>query len=178
MPALAAPPTAPSCPTDVARVARAHATELRRLARRLCRSPHDADDLVQDVMVKVLTHRDRLPANTNLPAWMTRVLYNLFVDRVRQRRRRPWLPLDEQLAPGPAAEAPAWWEELTTADVQAALVDVPAELRRTFELFALEQRSYADISRQLGVPGTTIGTRILRARRHLRTSLTRRHAAA
>lgn len=168
-------PVAPRA--SFADLARAHRGELLRLARRLCRSRDEADDLVQDVMVKVLAHHDRLPPTTNLAAWMTRVLYNLFIDRLRQRRRGPWVELDEGTAAAPPAEEPAWWDHLTRADIEAALAEVPEELRRTFELFAFEHCAYAEIARRLGVPSATVGTRLLRARRHLCAALTRRHAS-
>jgi RNA polymerase sigma-70 factor (ECF subfamily) len=149
---------------------RAHHGHLLHLARKLCRSSFDPEDLVQDVLLKTVAHYDRLPPDVNHLAWMTRVMHNLFIDRVR-RARTPHDELDEQATAAPAPEALAWWEQLTADDVRAALPRLPDDQRAVFELFALEGKSYKEIAAALAVPVATVGTRVLRARRRLRALL-------
>ncbi len=152
---------------------RAHHATLLSLARKLCRSSFDPDDLVQDVLVKAVAHFDRLPPGTNHVAWMTRVMHNLFIDQVRRRTARPTQPLadDGALAAPPPPDEAAWWEALDAADVRAAVPRLPAELRDAFALFAFDGLSYKEIGARLGVPVATVGTRVLRARRKLRVLL-------
>jgi RNA polymerase sigma factor (sigma-70 family) len=98
-----------------------HQDFLRGLARKLCRTHFDPDDLVQDVLLKTVAHFDRLPPDVNHAAWMARVMRNLFVDRVRSRASAP-LPVDVDDVPlaAPPPDERAWWEELSASDTRAA----------------------------------------------------------
>lgn len=149
-----------------------HQDFLRGLARKLCRSHFDPEDLVQDVLLKTVAHFDRLPSDVNHAAWMARVMRNLFVDRVRSRASAP-TPVDVDDVPlsAPPPDERAWWEELSSADIRAAAEQLPAELRDAFERFAFQRQSYKEIAAGLGVPVATVGTRVLRARRRLRALL-------
>lgn len=143
------------------------------LARRLCRSHFDPDDLVQDVMETTIKEIDRLPEDTNLRAWLTRVMKNRFIDRTRRRKAAPSTsPIEDVMVAAPAAAATEWWETLDAEDIRRRLDELPTELRVVFELFAFERASYQQISERLGVPKGTIGTRILRARRRLKRLFT------
>lgn len=145
-----------------------HGALLRRLAARLCRSSFDPDDLVQDVLERTVQHFDELPAGVDHRAWMTRVMRNAFIDRIRRRAARPTgVELEDDLAT-PAAESSAWWERLDAEDIRAHVCKLPDELRGAFELFALEGCSYQEIADRLGIPRSTVGTRVLRARRKLK----------
>jgi RNA polymerase sigma-70 factor (ECF subfamily) len=148
---------------------REHGAYLRALARKLCRSQLDPDDLVQDVLERVL--RTELPAGANERAWLSRVMQNLFVDKLRRRAARPEQPVvDEPVAA--IAEDRAWWEALTESEVRAKLAQLPDEQRVTFELFAFEGKSYDEIAAKLKIAKATVGTRILRARTRLRELFT------
>ncbi len=149
-----------------------HQDFLRGLARKLCRGHFDAEDLVQDVLLKMVASFERLPPDVNHAAWMARVMRNLFIDRVRARSSAP-SPVDVNDVPlsAPPAEERSWWEELSAADVQAAATQLPADLREAFERYAFGRQSYKEIAAALGVPVATVGTRVLRARRRLRAVL-------
>lgn len=148
-----------------------HAPYLRDLARRLCRSSSDADDLVQDTFVRAL--RSPMPADVNARAWLARVLKNLFIDRLRRRAaRREHAVVDpDTVAAPPAPAPPPWWTALTVDDVRAQLARLPEPQRVTFELFALDGRSYHEIAARTGTGTATVGTRVLRARHKLRALL-------
>lgn len=152
----------------LAELTRAHGGYLRGLAHRLCRSQLDPDDLVQDVLEKTL--RAPVPEGANARAWLSRVLHNLFIDKLRRSHARR-----EDLVPEPVDPAPVetglWWETLTDEAVRAQLAKLPEEQRVTFELFTFDGKSYDDIAATLGIAKTTVGTRILRARQKLRELL-------
>ncbi|HEY4238952.1 MAG TPA: RNA polymerase sigma factor [Kofleriaceae bacterium] len=144
----------------------AHGAYLHALARKLCRSQFDPEDLVQDVFEKTL--RSPIPDGANARAWLTRVLHNVFVDKLRRRAARHE-DLVERLPEAPPREGEkAWWEALTEEHIRAELQTVPEELRKTFELFAFEDRTYDEIAAALGIAKATVGTRILRVRQRLR----------
>jgi RNA polymerase sigma-70 factor (ECF subfamily) len=149
-----------------------HQDFLRGLARKLCRSNFDPEDLVQDVLLKTVASFDRLPPDVNHAAWMARVMRNLFIDRVRARASAP-SPVDVDDLPlsSPPPEERAWWEELSSGDIQEAAAELPVELRDAFERFAFRRQSYKEIALDLGIPVATVGTRVLRARRRLRALL-------
>ena len=149
-----------------------HQEFLRGLARKLCRGTFDPEDLVQDVLLKAVAHRDRLPANVNHAAWMARVMRNLVIDRVRARTAEPArVGVDTDSLRAPCPDQPAWWEELSPHQLQEAVAALPVELRDVFERFAFERQSYKQIALALGIPVATVGTRVLRARRRLRMLL-------
>ena len=145
-----------------------HGGYLLGLARKLCRSQLDPDDLVQDVLEKTL--RSPIPEGANERAWLTRVMQNLFIDKIRRAKaRREDLTADPIAAP--VADEVAWWEAITVEQIQAQLGRLPAEQRETFVLFAFEGKSYDDIAATLGIAKATVGTRILRARQKIRDLL-------
>ena len=62
-------------------------------------------------------------------------------------------------------------------DLHAAIAELPDDVRETYRLFALERKPYAEIAKRLDIAGATVGTRIHRARRHLRDLLARKVGA-
>jgi RNA polymerase sigma-70 factor (ECF subfamily) len=150
-------------------ITREHGDYLRALARKLCRTQLDPDDLVQDLFERVL--RTEMPAGANERAWMSRVMNNLFIDRLRRRATRREEPVEQEPA-APPREERAWWETLTEAEVRTKLALLPEDQRVTFELFAFQGKSYDRIAAELKIAKNTVGTRILRARMRLRELFT------
>lgn len=149
---------------------RRHRGFLEALARRKCRNQLDPEDLVQDVFERVMRTAQPIPDGANEQAWLSRVLHNLFIDKLRRRAARAEAALCEPVAID--IEQSMWWQALTEEEVRATVARLPDKQRVAFELFAYENRSYEEIAAELGVPKATVGTRILRARRKLRELLT------
>jgi RNA polymerase sigma-70 factor (ECF subfamily) len=144
------------------------------LARRFAWAGLDADDLAQEVAEKLL--RRPIPEAVRVEPWLTRVIRNLAIDHLRQRRvRRADLEAESDTHGDPEA---AWWEALSDEDVRAQVARLPGKQRLVFELFAFEGRSYVQIAARLGISKVTVGTRILRARQKLRELLTEAHGHA
>lgn len=154
----------------ILRLIRDHDRYLRSYARRLCRSRADADDLIQDVFEKLMA--SPIPPGANERAWASRVMRNAFVDMLRRQRVR--LSGDQALQPHAQDEC-AWWQQLDENHVRAYLGLLPDCQRTAFELFAFDGSDYGVIAAQLGVTKATVGTRIFRARRKLRTMLVAAH---
>jgi RNA polymerase sigma-70 factor (ECF subfamily) len=155
----------------ITELSRLHRAYLEALARKLCRGLLEPDDLVQDLFEKTMRTVERIPEGVNERAWLSRVLHNLFIDKLRRRTARREEPLDQP--PEPEVEETTWWHRVTAEDIRAMLVQLPDEQRVTFELFAFEGRTYEDIAAALGIAKATVGTRILRARLRLRELLTK-----
>jgi RNA polymerase sigma factor (sigma-70 family) len=140
---------------------------LRRYARALVGRREDADDLVQDTLERAWARGDRWSAVADMRAWLFSIMHNLHVDGAR-RGRVPTVELDDasgELVAPPAAEP------LVIRDLQAALERLPVEQKEVVLLIALEDMSYADTARTLGIPIGTVMSRLARGRERLRALL-------
>lgn len=154
---------------------REHCEFVHGLARALSRGRADHEDLAQEAMERWLRARPGLPTGTNHQAWLTTVLRNLLIDRLRRRATRREQPIDSARIPATSHAAP-WWQELGAADVDRELAKLPSRQRATFRMFAFEGKSYDEIAGQQAIARSTVGTRILRARQRLRELLEERGA--
>ncbi|MDX2024442.1 MAG: RNA polymerase sigma factor [Deltaproteobacteria bacterium] len=157
----------------LAQLAKDHLTYLQERAYRLTRNQADAADLVQDTFERALKFVGPRVSPQRARNWLLVVMHNLFVDRYRANRSTHFVHCQELLMqlPAPEPEAPDPRDCVTIDDVHKALTGVPPVLRRVFELREIEGQSYAEIAATLNIPLVTVGTRLLRARRHIRASL-------
>lgn len=149
-------------------------------ALRLTRNRPDAEDLVQDTMVKALRSGHRFTPGTNLKAWLYTILHNTWKNRRRDASRVPVATDSERVEA--AADVSAAGGDLATpeqvllrstldADLQAALDALPDVFREAVWLRDVEEFSYAEIAGMLDIPIGTVMSRISRGRRLLFTSL-------
>ena len=147
-----------------------HLAVMKACARCLCRGTIDADDVLQDAVLRALEteHPPRDP--TRIRAWLRRVVHSSFVDAVRRRarRREDALAIDP---PDPPAEDSAAWRDISDEEVRAAVARLADHLRLAYQMFELEGRSFSQIAAALAIRNATVGTRVLRARRQLRVLL-------
>jgi RNA polymerase sigma-70 factor (ECF subfamily) len=136
-----------------------------------------ADDLVQDTFERALRGARQFRAGSNLTAWLRRIMRNLFTDRCRQGTRFVSMA-NQDLADCAGAETPPdqpreidCREFLTMEDVNAALEVIDEAAREVFVLAHLQRRSYQEIAATLGIPVSTVGTRLWRARARIRQVL-------
>lgn len=138
---------------------------LRRYARALAGNREDADDLVQDTLERAWTRSGLWPGVGDMRAWLFSIMHNVHVDRAR-RPRVHTVGWDEQSPELPVAAAHG--DRLAILDLQAALERLPAEQKEVILLVALEDMSYADVARTLGIPIGTVMSRLSRGRERLR----------
>lgn len=149
---------------------------LRRYARALTGDRFAADDLVQDTLERALAKWVLFRPGSKPDAWLMSIMHNLFVNQLRQRAARPDQMELEAIAVEPAT--PARQEEgLALEDLQAALDKLPADQREVLLLVALEEMSYEEAARIVGVPVGTVMSRLSRAREKLRRLLAGEDAA-
>ncbi|MGB6008848.1 sigma-70 family RNA polymerase sigma factor [Castellaniella sp.] len=142
---------------------------LRRYARALTGDQAWADDLVQDTLERALSRTRLWRPGSNLRAWLLTVLRNLFIDQLRTRRE---LPVADETAPWRDLAAPVTEiDGLVLRDVQRALYRLPIEQREVLLLVGLEELSYQEAAKVLGVPIGTVMSRVARGRKHLRALL-------
>jgi RNA polymerase sigma-70 factor (ECF subfamily) len=152
-------------------IARDQSRFLYNVAYRLAGNDADAQDLVQEALVRV---RRGLESYTpgSLEGWLARIVTNVFLDEVRRKRRRPVVAFPEQpdLVLPPSAAADEASEELS-ADVQHALGALPDEFRTAVVLCDVVGMSYEEIADAQHIPVGTVRSRIHRGRRLLRSAL-------
>jgi RNA polymerase sigma-70 factor, ECF subfamily len=151
---------------------------LYRVALSITRSPADAEDLVQDTLVRAYRAIDRFDGR-HPRAWLLTIIRNAQVNRTR--RRRPELLHDPDEVTRRAAttkDASAQPEEAAMADVLdehlgAALDALPLRFRQVVDLIDVSELSYQEAAEVLGVPVETVTSRLSRARKRLRDHLAR-----
>lgn len=136
---------------------------LRRYARALTGERARADDLVQDTLERAWTKLHLYRAGTDLRAWLFTVMHNVYVNQVRAARNT--VEFDESQL---EAVAPPQSDRLDVRDLERALHRLPIEQRQVLLLVALEDMSYDEAARTLGVPIGTVMSRLSRARERLR----------
>ena len=141
-------------------------------ALRMTRNPADAEDLVQETMLRAYRAFDRFEAGTNLKAWLFTILHNTFRNRRRDIGRDP-VEIDSDrvdlAAPADPGDSPeeSLLRGVMGQDLQAALDALPEAFREAVWLRDVEEFPYAEIAEMLGIPLGTVMSRIARGRRLL-----------
>ncbi len=165
-------------------IVRDHSARVYRLALHLTGNPHDAEDLTQDVFVRVFNSLSQYKPGT-FEGWLHRITTNLFLDRVRRRKRIrfDWMGDDD----GAVATADSFDRHERSGqpedafemihlgpDILDALAELPPEYRAAVVLSDIEGLSYEEIAVTLGIKMGTVRSRLSRARARLRESLAHR----
>jgi len=154
-------------------VARSHGRFLYTVAFRLTGNNDDAQDLVQEVLLRVRKGLATYQPG-NLEGWLSRIATNTFLDEIRWRRRRPTEVMadepDRVLPPIEGADV-ALESQVLSTDIQAALVRLSPEYRTVVVLCDVVGNSYEEISEALNIPLGTVRSRIHRGRAQLRKAL-------
>ncbi|RFU43567.1 RNA polymerase sigma factor SigE [Actinomadura logoneensis] len=158
-----------------------HSTRVFRLAYRLTGNRHDAEDLTQDVFVRVFRSLSSYTPGT-FEGWLHRITTNLFLDRARRKQRIRFDALaedaDERLEGREPSPAQTYDDRHLDADIQAALDSLAPEYRAAVVLCDIEGLTYEEIAASLGVKLGTVRSRIHRGRAQLRVALEHRRPAA
>jgi RNA polymerase sigma factor (sigma-70 family) len=161
-------------------IVRMHSARVYRLAYRLTGNPHDAEDLTQEVFVRVFRSLSSYTPGT-FEGWLHRITTNLFLDSARRRQRIRFEGLADEmthrLAGSEPTPAQAFDDSHLDDDVQAALKALPPEYRAAVVLCDIEGFSYEEIAATLGVKLGTVRSRIHRGRAQLRSALKHRRPA-
>lgn len=167
-----ATPAASAASGELRRGLCAMGPELFGRALRMARSPHIAEDLVQDTIERAIRFESHYQPGTNLRAWVYQILFSVFVTRCRRLRR-------ERNAMGVLSTDPCAWTAAEDVKEMAglspamvrALDALPRSFRDAVILVDLEEMAYKDAAKQLGVPVGTVMSRLHRGRKALAEAL-------
>lgn len=159
-----------------------HSARVYRLAYRLTGNQHDAEDLTQDVFVRVFRSLNGYTPGT-FEGWLHRITTNLFLDQVRRKKRIRMDSMgddDAQYAARGELHDPERGYDHANLDhdIQRALGSLAPEYRAAVVLCDIEGLSYEEIAVTLGIKLGTVRSRIHRARSQLRTLLAHRSPRA
>jgi len=166
-------------------VALPHLTALFNMALRLTRERKDAEDLVQEAYLRAYRFFDTYRPETNIKAWLFRILRNTFINRYRAARARPdevefsrieaayERRIDEHYLQARDAPTPeqALLDGVLDEEVQRALADLPEEYRSVVWMALVEEMSYKEIAAALSIPIGTVMSRLHRGRKRLQAAL-------
>ena len=136
---------------------------LRRYARALVGDRDGADDLVQDTLERAV-RKFHLWRPGDLRAWLFSIMHNVFVNQLKSRKVGLDVEIDENMLAAPIPTATS----VDVLDMHRALLCLAPEQREVVLLIALEDMTYADVSRALGIPIGTVMSRLSRGRERLR----------
>jgi RNA polymerase sigma-70 factor (ECF subfamily) len=138
---------------------------LRAFAWSLCHNASDADDLVQDTLIKAWTNREKFEPGTNLRAWLFTILRNTYYTAVVRRRREVRDETGEYAGALKSAPTQDW--SVAVHSLQDALRKLPDEHREALVLVGAAGLSYEEAAEICGCALGTIKSRVNRARARL-----------
>ncbi|MBD3784956.1 MAG: RNA polymerase sigma factor SigE [Micrococcales bacterium] len=154
-----------------------HSARVYRLAYRLTGNVHDAEDLTQDVFVRVFRSLHTYQPGT-FEGWLHRITTNVFLDRMRRKQRIRFDALSEESAARlPSRERgpeQTYHDTHLDDDVQRALDGLSPDFRAAVVLCDIEGLSYEEVAATLGIKLGTVRSRIHRGRAQLREALAHR----
>jgi RNA polymerase sigma-70 factor (ECF subfamily) len=161
-----------------------HLDALYRTALRMTRNPSDAEDLVQDALVRAYRFYDRFEPGTNFRAWLFKILTNTYINSYRRKQGRPqessledteefflYNQLSDDAGERVTDVENTVIDRLGADSIQRAIDQLPPQFRTTVQLSDVEGLSYAEIADATGVAKGTVMSRLFRGRRLLQRAL-------
>ncbi len=157
--------------------------QLYSAALRMTRNPTDAEDLVQETFTKAFAAFHQYRPDTNLKAWLYRILTNTFINNYRKKLREPQQSASDEVEDWQIARAASHTSQglrsaeaealdrLPDSDVKRALAQLPEDRRMVVYYADVEGFPYKEIAEIMGTPIGTVMSRLHRGRRQLRDLL-------
>lgn len=143
---------------------------LKRFALHLTRSEFEADDLLQATLLRAMEKDHLFQDDSNLPKWLSKMMYNLFVTDYRRKSRfetrfDPQAIIDNLFCKA----SQEYWAELV--NVARCMEELSEEHREVLYMVCIQGMHYQDVAETLGIPLGTVRSRLSRARRQLEEQL-------
>lgn len=167
----------------LAAIVAAHQDTVYNVALRMCGNPYDAEETLQETFLSVMTALPRFEGRARLSTWLYRIATNACLMRRRAEAHSPEVLSVEQVEDAPDAELPRYfvdWSGLPEAALldaelhgvmQAAIAELPPDLRIVFVWRDLEGLSTAETAEAVGISEANVKVRLHRARMALRAAL-------
>jgi RNA polymerase sigma-70 factor (family 1) len=153
--------------------------KLYRFAAGLLNDSHEAEDVVQDIFIKLWNMRNRIPEIQNLDAFTFRITRNLCLDKLKARRVRFFDDPLEAGVPEPVINAPNPEEEAelkdTVSKIHMIINTLPEQQKSILHLRDIQEYSYEEISEMMGMEVNAVRVTLSRARKTVRETLSKIH---
>lgn len=153
-------------------------------ALRMTRNPADAEDLIQETMLRAYRSFDRFEPGTNLKAWLFRIMTNAYINTYRKKQREPqkvsqdevedfdlYRELKDHDPQFSVTPETIVLDGLVDSDITDAIEDLPEQFRLAVILSDVEGFSYAEMAEIMDVPMGTVMSRLHRGRKALQKRL-------
>lgn len=148
---------------------------LRRYARALIGDRTHADDLVQETLERAWGKLHMWRRGSDMRAWMFSIMHNTFINQIR-KNKIDTVSLDDDALAVPTRATQE--DTLQMRDLSAAIAKLPHEYREVILLIGLEQMSYEETAKVLGIPLGTVMSRLSRGRERLRSMMSGEYTPA
>lgn len=155
------------------------------LAYRKLKHPEEAEDIVQETLIRVYTHLNGFNCQHSFSSWIYRIASNLCIDRIRKRKADVYLeaPLDQKegrclyhyIPAGDPTPEEIFFDRERHREVRQALTELPSNYRSVMFLRYMKEMPLAEIGEVLSMPVTTVKTRVHRGRKALVNRLAASH---
>ncbi len=176
----------PGASGEFERLALDQMSPLYSMAVRLTRRPSEAEDLVQETLLRAYRFYDKYEQGTNFKAWLFRIMKNAFINRYRKSVREPETVEFSAIEDGlerivdtsfrgtrEAGSDPerVFMDGVVDGEIEAVIATLPEEYRMVFLMAVVEEMSYKEIAAALSCPIGTVMSRLHRARRLMQSGL-------
>lgn len=162
-------------------IVRPHLKSLYQTAYRFCANQADAEDLIQDLLLKLYPKYPELIKIESPKSWMARVLYHLYIDKIRQNDRRPDIAVDidpdvviDDFQCKYSTPELDLDNSLIQDEIISAMQGLNADQKALVVLHDMEEYTLPELSKMLDTPVGTLKSRLHRARASLRETLLKR----
>ena len=150
-----------------------HSNALFNFALSMSKHKEQAEDLVQETLIKAFRYQKSFESGTNAKSWLFRITQNIFINEYRKKAKRPvQIDFEEVLNFNKLVDkSPSAFDNSFSDPVALALNSLQADLKTIIILSDIESFSYEEISKILDLPMGTVKTRIHRARNKMKDKL-------
>jgi RNA polymerase sigma-70 factor (family 1) len=146
--------------------------KLYRFALSIVGNNADAEDVVQEIFIKLWDRQAQVREIQNLEAWLMRLTKNLSIDKLRSKHRRAQNLEVVSNQQASTVDPHEWTEQRDTiGHIQEVIRQLPEKQRMIIQLRDIEEMSYQEISDILEIPMSQVKVYLFRARQHIRTQL-------
>lgn len=172
------------CPVSFSQLIKPHTTSLYNTAKRITLNRSDAEDLVQETMLKAFRSMEKYQPETNFKAWVFKILFNTYISAYRKRCNTPPKISFHDIEDNALYKSQEYTPTTTTFnrehnthigfndEIKNALDKIPEKYSIVITLHDVEGFSYTEISKIISAPLGTVMSRLFRGRRILKRRLT------
>jgi len=153
---------------------KANSPSLHSFAYNFTKNLEDAEDLLQDTVLKALRYRENFQDGTNFKGWLFTIMRNIFINNYKRKKLQNLIQdaqSNEFFVNNKSTSFDSVISLINEKDIRKAIVSLPTEYQTPFQMF-VDGYHYDEIAEHMGIPMGTVKSRIFHARKKLASALT------